>query len=323
MSKIAIDVGSGMTKAMCGHRQTWFKSAVGRYNSEGFVLDNNPKDIINTRNGCWIAGEGADCHIKSDDLEDTLCKNWHRNEGYKILFYKAVAELFADGLSGELKVCTGAPVRYFQQAKEDIQKILIGRHKFKCDSIEYDFVIEPDGLLLAPQVVGLYFAELDLEEDVPNETRGYFDFGTYTSGFAMFKGGQYVKWGEGGEEIGGGVLGRFVQNEIENDFGIRVEIAAVMDAIDKGMININGTKEDIGRIINKAARDIMTPLNKTILAKWEGAAIDKVIVGGGYGKLFYSAVRKAFPHAEIAGGEASGMMGVVNGYQKYLTVKSL
>ena len=307
MKLIALDVGSGMTKAMTEEDRYASPSIVGKSQGIDFELvgmEASEKIVIN--NEVWLTGATANAHLQKDQLLSATKSTWNKSKGHLIMFYSVLAKIFPEGYEGNIRLVSGLPIRVFTKDADSYRNSLVGVHEFKTDKGQYKITISTEDCLIVPQVLGLHFVNYVRNPKLNlNESRvGYIDPGTYSLGWAAVDEGVYQKVISDGADVGLSKLSKSLEEFLKNKFDWEPDMPfQVLNAMTKGKMSIydNGEMIEVDLVqeaqpsVNQVYSDKLEEISK----QWKGARSRQVFVGSGGGKYIIDLVRRYFPHAVL------------------------
>lgn len=193
---LAVDVGSGLTKAIFGDKLWYIPSVVAPSNITNniFMDDANSSEFITMNSGpTYFVGQTAMANTRPNNRIKSTNGNWFESNGSLILHLSTIARAYPEGKKGVVSIVTGLPMSKYLDptAITMLKKTLIGNHKFTTKNSDYDIVISEESLLIVPQALGLHLraisADLIKESLFSTDIVGYIDAGTFTVGFCQIQ----------------------------------------------------------------------------------------------------------------------------------------
>ena len=319
MEKIAVDVGSGMTKM----RKDWGKplylpSVVGGFTEaqRGFLVDPmvfESKSSRLVRPGRYVFGSQAEILTPPDQRANTLSLDWCGSDAWGVLLLVSIAALFPDGLTGDVEVATGVPQAIYSARRDDMMARMDGLHDFSVGSSQFSVRIHPRVL---PQAAAAVLAADDLGETVG--ARGVIDVGTFTTGMAVVSrksradsySVQY--WRCGGIEVGVSKIVGMISDAVTREFGGKQEDSVIHASLETKKMFIRGKEVDIQKLVDHAVDTVASQIVESVSRLWPHGGMDLVsidLVGGG-APLIENQIKEAFPQARMFGGP---QWAIVNG----------
>jgi hypothetical protein len=324
MPAVAVDVGSGMTKATCGSQRVAFPSVGGPAIQGGHRLASDPYAEVEFGTTRLTVGEQAYGTVRPDDLPDSNTPEWFRSDVYLALLYAALARLLPADYSGRIALCTGLPIGYFDASREALIERLTGEHKFRVGAHTYRVTLRRPNVFVVPQVLGLYFWALENVPGIGGRRAGFIDVGTFTTGWAMVEGLQVLQWATGGAPIGVSKVREALATHLMSVWDCRPSRAGLDAALRSGAIAIGRGHESVAEFVREAAREAATSVRQQLRASWGPARDAAIYIGGGGADLFYPAICAEYPHARClyptpnATPTDNPIFTVVDGYARWM-----
>lgn len=329
---IAVDIGSGFTKftnELKPNSCYSFQSVVTPYSeadssSNDFWVDKSY--IIEFDNNKFLVGKSAIAFGKPIKRVDTINEDWHGEDGWRALLYKAISETFDPEDFDEdevLNLIVGIPQKIFSEKKAKMDILLDGIHKFSVGNQSYH--IKVNGYVI-PQASAAVIYNSFKEPELLEGTVGVIDIGTCTTGLSVFDDGQPVFYRSSGMTVGMNDTYLSVINKIREDTGFIADEAKMPEYFSQGKIKLRSGDIELKPYIEYAT-DI---ISKTILEKaksiW-GVGTDneiaqdiEIFLTGGGTKYFQSALEKYIPGLKSSLGE-DPFYDVVLGMYTYMQSK--
>lgn len=319
MKKIAVDVGSGMTKLReHGVKPQYFPSVVGSFtdSQRGFLVDPmvfESKSSRLVRPGRYVFGNQAETLTPPDQRVNTLSADWSGSDAWGVLLLVSIAALYPEGLVGDVEIATGVPQAIYSARRDDVMARMEGLHDFSVGDAQFSVRIKPHVL---PQAAAAVLAADDLGATVG--ARGVIDVGTFTTGMAVVSrktrddayAVQY--WRCGGIEVGVAKVVGMISDAVSREFGGKQEDFAIHSAIETKKMFIRGKEVDIQKLVDHAIDTVASQVVEAVSRLWPHGGMDLVsidLVGGG-ASLVERQIKEAFPQARISSGP---QWAIVNG----------
>lgn len=304
---LAVDIGSGVTKwAYKDDTETH----VGRCLSVTGILREEDLKHFGVNNykkvefdgQIWLAGDAAEATLPPARRSDTLSSSWGGSDGWMALLYYAIGSAFTDGGNYSLMLTTGLPQAMYADSEKDLVERISGEHKFTFGGVEHIVDIR---VMVIPQALAALLHHAKEDAGLLTGTTGDIDVGTYTTGFAVLRKGNMQTWRCGGQEVGVHSLINSLIKHLKSEYSMHVDPATAHDILLNRSVNYRGQEISLDNIIEELSFAEATPLINVITQAWQGGGdIQRVIINGGGAPLFYSALKRAVPHAEL--GEQPG-----------------
>ena len=317
---IAVDVGSGLTKAKAQGACAEFLSVAGPPLPEVFALSQDPASYVSFGEKVFCVGERALSAVRPDDITDSRTDRWASTDGYRALLYKGLAAVLPAGYSGRVRLATGLPIGFYRDAKDALLERLIGEHRFGCGGHQYKVVMRRSDTWILPQALGLYLRHLELAPEAHEGRCGFIDVGTYTSGFLQTESFSLLQFSTGSARVGVGDIKAGLADWLRSTYGMHATRSTVETAISTGRIRVGSEWVDLHDAIADIALTCSEPLRVALRESWGSAKESSVLVGGGGGRLFLPSVKTVFPHARLLE-TPSATLAVVEGFFNYAKSK--
>lgn len=310
---VAIDVGSGLTKAAIEGEQWYIPSIVAPSNMVNniFVDQSNASERLKMENGStYFVGQTAMANTKPCDRSKTTTGNWFESKGSKILHLATIAKAFPEGKKGVVSIVTGLPMSKYLDATaiDSFKKTLIGNHKFSTQAAEYDIEITDKSLLIVPQALGLHIralsANLIKQSIFETDVIGYADFGTFTSGFCQIQFNKLSAQYSSSVSKGMFHLASNMAPILKQNFNFEAnDMSELLHHMKVGYINHRDFKgkdlvinllEESTPFIDETFKDVVNWINKN----WKPGSMQLYISGGG-AKYLLPYLKRKFPHIKL------------------------
>jgi hypothetical protein len=310
---LAIDVGSGLTKAIFDDQLWYIPSVVAPSNLSNniFVDDANTSERITMANGCtYFVGQTAMANTKPNDRSKTTSGSWFESNGSLILHLATIARAYPEGKTGVVAIVTGLPMSKYLDVKAVslMKKSLIGHHKFSTEKGQYDLDITDESLLIVPQALGLHLraisAELIKDSLFATDIVGYIDVGSFTSGFCQIQfnklAAQYSDLVSKGMFHLATNMAPFLKEQFNFESN---DISELLHHLKVGYINHRDFKgkdlkidllEESIPFIDETFKDVVNWINKN----WRPNSMQLIISGGG-AKYLLPYLQRKYPHIRL------------------------
>jgi PRTRC genetic system protein D len=317
MERIAIDVGSGVTKICSDQRRTHFPSLSGVPEEGGFELKEAPGANVAFGRKKYVVGERASKLVHPDKLANTRDDRWFETDAYMALLYAAMAKSLPDEYNGKVALCTGLPQALYIGCKADLVKRLARKHQFTVEGKKYTVHIRVDDLQVMPQVMGLFLSRLALDKSLQVQTVGLIDVGTYTSDWTIVSDCSTEHWAAGGIAVGVADVILTLSNYMKRDFNMHCTEAAMTRALRTRKILVGDHEVDLTGRIDQAVMGCAKKMVDEVNKQWRGGKDTPIIVGGGGAALFAPQIGLSFPHARVIE-DREPIYSIVDGYYTYM-----
>ncbi len=297
MEVVGIDIGFGFTKATNGKESLIYKSVYGESTDIQFrdkILGGSVNEEylhIELDGQAYFVGELAErqSNVRFFTLDQTqMVANFA-----KILAMAALSKLVER--NEPVKLVTGLPVGQYRRLKNDLARILQGRHTLTLideSGGRTETVISVSQVKVIPQPVGTLF-DLMLndqggagERRFLNEKVGVIDIGFRTSDYAIANKTNYAERGSRSTELGIAHAFKIIAAKLQQESGVNVELYRLYEAVENGFIKIRGQRIDLKKTVEQVfgqlATDIATEVNQLWADDWD---IDTIIISGGGGSV--------------------------------------
>lgn len=307
----AVDVGSGYVKAISGglsvdSPRVSFPSVVGEMPAHlRGQFGSSELPVIEYADRVWLTGQYALEHLRQHQVADTLDHNWAGSMPWMVLLFRALADM---GITdGGVHLVTGVPQASYRERWRDIAAALLGEHRAVVHGKKMRISIMRGENMIMPQAAaGLYYwmaqdAKLREISDTDGLIGGI-DVGTYTTGFAVLRGGRPVMDLCSGIDIGMSRVASTVGTRIHGRFGLALDLKESMRMVEnRHKVFLQGQLMDLSSDVRLAVEQVVSgPLMNAIYGLWGGDA-DRMVIGvyGGGAPDFYPFIKQVFPRAEL------------------------
>lgn len=312
---VGLDIGYGVTKAICGENVVMFPSVAAHARDLDFQADETaakyPGDMITDEDGSWFIGDLAISQsanelirLRGRTADETTIGNVFRTRLARV----ALGKLFPDYHNGEavhIRIATGLPVDHMRGAPA-LKTALIGQHPINTDLAM--FVANVTEVMVMPQPYGTIYANTLTSEGEINDCHtavrtGVIDVGTYTIDAALDADGEYIEGESGSRESGVYTAQQRIAKAINKDFGYMPKQSTIESVLKSACISVSG-----GEPISYAdeVERALAPVRSTTLAlmneKWgTGKEVDVIYVSGGGAVLVFDEIKAVYPQARLVG----------------------
>jgi len=325
---VAIDAGSGRTKATDGDQQFNFPSLTANFTQVLFVTgmesDDDPTAhlVLEYEENRWFVGAAA---AKQGIAQRTVDRERAVNEEGRLLTLAALG-LLAEDEKEQYNLVTGLPVSHYSGLQERFVEAMKRSHEYSFVSItgrsKKEFMANVRDIRVIPQPIGtLMDCVLDdkgkiVNPDLAKQNIGIIDVGYFTADIVRADSMEFI--GQSSTSYPLGLFNAYTElsEGFNNTFGIEATPEALESVMETGKIVIRGKAHDVSELrdhaLEVAAKQIVSRV-KTLWSK-TGWQIDKVIITGGGGSVLYDHLDKAFEgNTELA---KDPFYANVNGYMK-------
>ncbi|MCB1744883.1 MAG: ParM/StbA family protein [Gammaproteobacteria bacterium] len=330
MSVVGIDIGFGFTKACNGRNALIFKSIFGEATEIQYreqILGSVPKGDhlqIELDGKSYFVGELAErqSNVRSFTLDqDQLIGSFAR-----IMAVTALSQLA--GKNEQVRVVTGLPISYYRRHKEELTRILTGKHDavlVDSNGQRNEVSVQVTHTRVIPQPFGTLFGHMlnDLAEignrRFAQEKIGIIDVGFRTSDYSISDRTRYSERGSQTTDTGIARAFAHIAARLRELTGVNVELYRLYDAVSRASIKIRGKNIDLRPVVEEAftklASTIATEVERLWADDWD---IDLIVITGGGGAVLSPYLKQQI-HGELmeldSGSDAR--LANVRGYWRY------
>lgn len=330
MNVVGIDIGFGFTKATNGRESIVFKSIFGEASDiqyrEQILGGTRGEEHLHVEldGNAYFVGELAE--RQSNTRSFTLDQDQFVSSFARIMASTALSHL-ADR-SQPVRVVTGLPISYYRRHREDITKIISGKHEVGL--IDHagnrsDSVINVTHVRTIPQPFGTLFDHMlnDLAEvgdkRFAREKIGIIDVGFRTCDFTIADKTRYSERGSQTTESGIAKAYGVLATRLREATGVNVELYRLYDAVSKGHIKIRGKKIELQALVEEAFKKLASSIAGEAERLWaDDWDIDLMLITGGGGAVLAPHLQPLL-NGEVVATEpsADNRLSNVKGYWKY------
>ncbi len=297
MAVVGIDIGFGFTKATNGRDTVVFKSIFGEASDIQYreQLLGTPKaeDHLHLEIGgkAYFVGELAE--RQSNVRSFTLDQDQFIASFARIMAVTALARL-ADRQE-PARVVTGLPISYYKRHRDDIVKLLTGRHDAVTvdhTGARHETIVSVSHVRAIPQPFGSLFNYMlnDLAEVTDKrfvqEKIGIIDVGFRTCDSTIADRTRYSERGSQTSESGIAKAFGSIAAKLKELTGVNVELYRLYDSVARGAIKVRGKRIDLKPMVDeslgKLASSIAAEVDRLWLDDWD---IDRIVITGGGGSV--------------------------------------
>lgn len=330
MAVVGIDIGFGFTKAFNGRDAIAFKSIFGEATDiqyrEQLLGNPRPEEHLHVELGGtgYFVGELAErqSNVRSFTLDqDQLISGFAR-----IMAVAALTRLAAR--NEPLRVVTGLPISYYRRHREELAKLLSGRHEVA--SVDHtgqrsETVIQVSHARVIPQPFGSLFDHMlsELAEVADRrfvqEKIGIIDVGFRTCDCTIADRTRYS--GRGSQTTDSGIARAYagIAAKLRELTGVNVELYRLYDAVARGAIKVRGKTVDLKPLVEEAFGKLASSIAGEVERLWaDDWDIDRIVITGGGGAALAPYLRPLLSGEVLAlDAGADARMHNVRGYWKY------
>lgn len=326
---VGLDIGYGVTKAICGDNVVMFPSVMSHAREIKFNADQTAAkyagDQIADDDGQWFIGDLALSQAKKGELiklrgrtaDEATIGNVFRVRLAKV----ALGKLFPDYHNGEavhIRIATGLPVDHMGGAAA-LKAALIGQHPINTDTA--NFVANVTEVMVMPQPYGTIYANTltstgDLNPCHTAIKTGVIDVGTYTIDAALDDDGEYIDAESGSAESGVFTAQERIKEAVNRDYGFIPKQKFVEAVLKTACISVRGAApvsyaDEVERALAPLRDATLVLMND----KWStGDEVDIIYVSGGGAELVFNDIKAAYPQAKLV---ENAQLANAIGYQNY------
>jgi hypothetical protein len=308
---VAIDVGSGLTKATDGNRRELLASVAVRAREDGRYGGDRAMPVSWREGERWLVAEDAIAFGDHQAFSNTCSREWASSDGWRALLYAMLGRL---GVSGSLTLVTGVPMAWYHDLGEPLRKLLQGRHRFVYGATSIEVEIEPR---VVPQAIGALYYHTGKLGELPSKL-AVIDCGTYTSGFSAIYRDRPVINACGGVALGTSVIAGGLAEYLKREHHYVSDVLTYHEVLQSGIVEVRGRKINVKPVLRDLTLLLSRPLIEALERTWPNRDEMVVYVGGGGADLFVPVVRHLIPHAQKMEG---GVWAVVEGMYLLATVR--
>ena len=260
---VGIDIGFGFTKGTNGRASLIFKSIFGEASDiqfrEQLLEGTGGEEYLHLEldNKAYFIGELAE--RQSNVRSFTLDQNQFIADFAKIMALATLTKLSEPG--DPIKVVTGLPISYYRRHREELSKILLGKHALvSVDSTgkKHELVINVNQVRVIPQPFGSLFNLMLGNTSAVGDKRfakekiGVIDIGFRTSDYTIADKTRYSERGSRTSDSGIAKAYSLIATSLRAQTGVDVELYRLYDAVAKGVIKIRGKEINLVPLIEEA-----------------------------------------------------------------------
>ncbi|HRP05748.1 MAG TPA: ParM/StbA family protein [Opitutaceae bacterium] len=317
MLDVAVDIGSGITKARGGEARTHFASLAGVPDAFGHEIEASTGATVNFAGKTYVTGERAHTEVRPENIVNTRDDAWYETEAYIALLYSALARVVAPGYEGRVALCTGLPQALFTGHKSALAKRLARKHRFEVNGKKYSIHLRSEDVRVLPQVTGLFLSRLELDRSLQHQKVAVIDVGTYTSDWTIVDNCRVLHWSSGGAPVGIGNVIEGVRTYLREEHRNHCSYAVASEAVRHRKIRSGGRTIELTDHIDKIVFEQSEKLMAALKESWGDAKDSKIIIGGGGCHVYAPAIRSCLAHAEVIQ-DSNPIFSVVDGYHIYM-----
>lgn len=298
MKLIAIDVGSGFVKSATGFKEKERKAipSIVTPFPEKNVFGMSEDEYIQLSTGeKYLTGVTAQNFGQPIKRFDTTNEDWHGQEWWKALLYKAISlNYLPSEINGEtIHLATGIPQKIFSENRDELGSILNGEHKFSHGMNEYSFNIEAT---IIPQAAGALIFNANQDTDLLNRMVGIIDIGTFTTGLSVIDCLVPVEHKSTGCSKGMTDIYKGLSETLKREYSFSTDMAKMPGIVKNKSVVIMGDEIDISNEVNDIAREVSKSIIEKVNESWGNAYDMSVFITGGGSETFYEALKEKIPH---------------------------
>lgn len=290
---IGLDVGYGMTKAVCENgQQVRFPSLVApaefiRFKADvGASVQTNGMTLHATGEGDVFVGELAARQGRPGAVRSPRDRDRVADPIMNHLADAAFASLLPEQDYACVNLVTGLPVDYYRDAHL-LAEHLRGQHTINVDG--RSLVVDVSDVLVVPQPFGALLSVLLDErgrllaavEHLVRSQIGVLDVGAHTTDLILVDGLEYIEAGSGSLEVGVSTVLEMLRKVLLDDYRISYEPHQLEVAIRRGWLVIDGQRMPLNGLAHSQLNVIAQSIEARARTLWNIGTLSAIILAGG------------------------------------------
>ncbi len=330
MAVVGIDIGFGFTKAFNGRDAIAFKSIFGQATDiqyrEQLLGSPRAEEHLHVEFGgnAYFVGELAE--RQSNVRSFTLDQDQFISSFARIMAITALARIAER--NQPVRVITGLPISYYRRHREEIVKLLSGKHELRVvdhTGASTDGVVQVSHVRAIPQPFGSLFnhmlndlAEVSDKRFVQSKI-GIIDVGFRTCDCTIADRTRYSERGSQTTESGISKAYATIAAKLRELTGVNVELYRLYDAVARGSIKVRGKTIDLKPLVDEAFAKLSSSIASDVERLWaDDWDIDLMIITGGGGAVLAPYLKPLLSGEVLAlDASADARLNNVRGYWKY------
>jgi len=297
MAIVGLDIGFGFTKGVNGRDSLVFKSIFGEASEIQYREQMLGAPAIEDHLHVSIDGEdyfvGELAERQSNVRSFTLDQNQFVSEFSKVMALAAIANLVER--NEPVRVVTGLPVSYYRRHRDELTKIITGKHAVTLTDHQgkpQEVPVNITHVRVIPQPFGTLFNQMMnnmsevTDKRLVQEKIGVIDVGFRTSDYTVADKTRYSERASRTTDSGISRAFALIAGKLKEKTGTSIEVYRLYDAVARGSIKIRGKSVDLKPLtenaFSKLAAAIASEVGRLWMDDWD---IDLIIVTGGGGAV--------------------------------------
>ena len=281
MKVIGLDIGFGTTKVAYDGGISVFPSVVGTDTTRQQVdgLLDAQMDVVTLDGRSYCVGAGAVKH--SSRWINSRDRGWIHTVAFRALVTHALE--VANARSCSVIIVTGLPITHYSSDRNQ----LVGIIRRIADAYSIDLTVK---VILQP--LGSFFRLLLNDEGIVADAEltsgktGVLDIGFFTTDFLTLADLELMELQSDSCESGASTVLEAISTDIADQYGIRLDINAVENAVRNSSLRLYGKDVDISGTVDRRLSEFAAEITAKAKTVWKSAAdIDRIIITGGGAEL--------------------------------------
>lgn len=324
-----LDIGYGYTKLDDGKKTIAFPSIIGnpvKLRYRGNLITNGAgrptaADIrLRTPDGVRFVGQLA--AEQSDVTWSPQNRKRTEDEDIITLMLAAFSEA---GLTGQVKLVTGLPVRWYSD-KEKLIDRLRGTHLLHREGRKKETVVIKDVIVL-PQPFGTIYDQILTNNATVNKgkqkllnlTLGAIDIGMHTTDYVWCDRMNYIESRSSSTEAGMSTVYKLVSRSVEDRLGLHLTMHQADQAVRAGYVSVAGERRKLAPVIEPALQMVSRQILSALSDPWgDGNELDLIFGSGGGASQIGPYVAGRYGQTTIID---DSQVANARGFRKYGTLK--
>lgn len=297
MAIVGLDIGFGFTKVTNGRDSLVFKSIFGEASDIQYREQMLGTPAIEDHLHVSIDGEayfvGELAERQSNVRSFTLDQNQFVADFSKVMSLTGIANLIER--NEPVRVVTGLPISYYRRHREELSKILTGKHAVSVTDHHNNAREVPVNIThvrVIPQPFGSLFNQMMnnmaevTDKRFVQEKIGVIDIGFRTSDYTVADKTRYSERASRTTESGISKAFGLIAGKLKEKTGTSIELYRLYDSVAKGSIKIRGKSIDLKPLVENAFGKLAAAIASEVERLWtDDWDIDLIIVTGGGGAV--------------------------------------
>lgn len=332
MAIVGLDIGFGFTKVTNGRDSLVFKSIFGEASDIQYREQMLGAPAVEDHLHVGIDGEdyfvGELAERQSNVRSFTLDQNQFVADFSKVMSLAAIANLVER--NEPVRVVTGLPISYYRRHREELSKILTGKHTVKLTDHQgksREVPVNITHVRVIPQPFGSLFNQMMnnmaevTDKRFVQEKIGVIDVGFRTSDYTVADKTRYSERASRTTESGISKAFSLIAGKLKEKTGTNIEVYRLYNAVAKGSIKIRGKPIDLNALTENAFSKLATAIASEVERIWmDDWDIDLIIITGGGGAVLAPYLQPLLQGEVLTlDPSADARLNNVRGYWKYGT----